>query len=247
MRRSGFSFQVQMELQNVLYISYLVPVSQVRQLVPKILPLNVIEKDKVFVSLVLLRCKGAGLPFLPFPRFSYNQINIRTYVKDPDTGRNGVYFLASGVNSFFISNIKRIFNLNWQYITTRYVETKGDHDRLHALRSTGMWCGDFTVDGHCDTGKITSVYPFNTVSAAMEYMVNPLLGFYGQQDKVRRFSIRHPEVLPAAAGVDRVTFPLLSMLELVDDDNLGSPDSVFVVPRARFRIQLPPGAVKPIW
>ena len=247
MRRSGFSFQVQMELQNVLYISYLVPVSQVRQLVPKILPLNVIEKDKVFVSLVLLRCKGAGLPFLPFPRFSYNQINIRTYVKDPDTGRNGVYFLASGVNSFFISNIKRIFNLNWQYITTRYEELEGEFNRLHNLRSTGMWCGDFTIDGHYDNEEVTSICSFNTVSAAMEYLVNPLLGFYGQQDKVRRFSIRYPEVLASTAVVDHISFPLLSMLELVEDDNLSSPDSVFIVPRAQFRIHLPPEAVKPIW
>lgn len=247
MKRSNFSFQVQMELQNVLYLSYLVPVSQVRQLVPKILPLNVIGKDKVFVSLVLLRCVKAGLPYLPFPRFTYNQINIRTYVRDPDSGRNGVYFISSGISSTFISYLAGAFNLMWQRINVEYDFLRDNFNRKRHLSSTGMWCGDFIIDARCTDDEIQKIPPFTDNVQAFNYLVQPLSGFYGQQDNVRKISIRHPEVCPQAVQVQEVSFPLLNTLEIVDENTTGRPDTAFVVPEAYFHIDLPPQKVTPIW
>ena len=247
MKRSQFSLQVQMKLQNVLYLSYLVPVSRVRQLVPKILPLNVIGKDKVFVSLVMLRCVNVGLPYLLFPRFAYNQINIRTYVKDPDTGRNGVYFISSGISSTFISYLTGIFNLMWQRINVKYEFQYDNYNQVRHLHSEGMWCGDFKIDAHPGGDEVEAISPFKSVSNMFNYLIQPLLGFYGQQDNVKKFSIYHPEVYPQAARVQEMSFPLLNMLELVDEEKTGSPDMAFVVPVADFHIYLPPQQVIPIW
>jgi hypothetical protein len=161
MKPSKFSFRVQMELQNVLYLSYLVPVSRVRQLVPKILPLNVIGGDKVFVSLVLLRSIKMGLPYLLFPRFSCNQICVHTYVRDPDSGTNGVYFISSGISSRIILYLGHIFHLAWQYINIDYESLREDFNQLSHLRSTCIWCGDFSVDVRCTGNEINAIQPFS--------------------------------------------------------------------------------------
>ena len=46
-------FSVEMELYDILYLSYLLPVSRVRPLVPDILPLATVGGDRVFFSVVI--------------------------------------------------------------------------------------------------------------------------------------------------------------------------------------------------
>jgi hypothetical protein len=67
--------RVEMSLHHVLYVSYLVPESRVRGLVPESLTLAVVERDSVFVSVVILRSAGVRLSSLPFLKFNYNQVN----------------------------------------------------------------------------------------------------------------------------------------------------------------------------
>ncbi len=246
-KMAGLSFSVRMQLHDLLYISYLVPVSRVRQLVPRMLPLNVIGKNKVFVSLVVLRCTDVHLSCFPLIRFAYNQINLRTYVRDPDTGANGVYFIASGVSSPWISNIAGLYNLSWQPINLRYSVIHKAESPVHPLRSKGMWCGDFSIHAQPAKEDVEHIYPFEKVAGAMEYMVKPLLGFYGQHDDVRKFRISHTEIRPYRATVEEVSFPLLNMLEIVDEEATSSPDAVFSVQRAEFQVFLPPRKVTPIW
>ena len=67
------AMSVHMTLRHVLYVSYLLPASQVRPVVPRVLPLAILEPDSVFVSVVCLACEGVRAAALPWPRFTYNQ------------------------------------------------------------------------------------------------------------------------------------------------------------------------------
>ena len=89
--------RVEMSLHHVLYVSYLVPESRVRQLVPEALPLAVVERDNVFISVVILQSTRVRLSSLPFPKFTYNQVNIRTYVLDPHSGQHAVFFALNPI------------------------------------------------------------------------------------------------------------------------------------------------------
>jgi uncharacterized protein YqjF (DUF2071 family) len=70
-----------MSLHHVLYVSYLAP---------EALPLAVFDRDNAFVSVVTLQSTGVRLSSLPFPEFTYNQGNIRTYVLDPRPGQQAI-------------------------------------------------------------------------------------------------------------------------------------------------------------
>lgn len=107
---------VRMTLNNVLYISYAALAKKLRKLVPEPLELATKGNGMAFVSVVILRSTRVRLRLLPFLRFSYNQLNIRTYVIDPLSGQNTVYFLHSGVTSAFISRVTRISGIPWQFI-----------------------------------------------------------------------------------------------------------------------------------
>jgi uncharacterized protein YqjF (DUF2071 family) len=104
---------VTMKLCDILYLSYLVPASRIRPFVPEILPMAYID-DRVFISIVIFHSSGVRLVNLPFLRFDYNQINLRTYIKDPQTKNHGVYFFCSGITSATIFFLSRFLNLPWE-------------------------------------------------------------------------------------------------------------------------------------
>jgi hypothetical protein len=54
-------FSVEMAMEDVLYLSYLIVVEQVRSFVPTILRLAEVAEGKVFISIVALRCHDVRL------------------------------------------------------------------------------------------------------------------------------------------------------------------------------------------
>ena len=101
---------VEMLLRDMLYVSYLVPGSRVRPMVPDSLPLATVDGTNVFVSLVIFRGKTAALSLLPSPRFPFDQVNVRTYVTDPVTGKPAVYFVNCGISNGLITFLYGLFS-----------------------------------------------------------------------------------------------------------------------------------------
>lgn len=138
-------FSVEMGLYDILYLTYLLPVSRVRSLVPDILPLATVGGDWVFFSVVTFHSRGVQLVGLPSLRFSYDQINLRTYVTDSYTGNHGVYFFRSGITSAITSLVTRFLKLPWENIT---LDVKAERDEgyhySHYIAS-GHWHGEIHI------------------------------------------------------------------------------------------------------
>jgi hypothetical protein len=235
--------QVHMMLHNVFYVSYLIPASRVRPIVPRELRLATIEENKVFVSAVALQCKGVKASVLPFPSFNYNQINVRTYVIEPQTRKQAVYFLKSGVTSALISLLTRTIGIPWQHIDFN-LQVSADEPTQTVCEFAGYWDGEFVIKARGTQVAPGHITPFEETKSAIDYLVRPLIGCFGREGQVRRFSIWHPEVTPFEGRLDRVNFPILTSLKLVDKKEITEPDSVLYVPRASFEIYLPPSKVK---
>ncbi len=240
---TGF-LRVEMLLRDVLYVSYLVHASRVRPMVPDILPLATLEGDNVFVSVVVLESTGVRLSYLPFPRFSYRQVNVRTYVTDPQTGNRAVYFLRSGVTSRFISRITGAIGVPWQHIECTVDVTADSHRYISSYEVSGYWDGEFSIEAEESILQPVQIPPFDKTEAAVDYLVRPLIGFMGQNGRVGRFSIWHPEVKPRAGEVGYFKFPLLDSMNLFDGKKSREQQSVLLVSRARFYIYMPPAKVK---
>jgi hypothetical protein len=234
--------RVEMALHNVIYLSYRLHHEIIRPLIPASLPLAVIEKDDVFISIVLLTSREVHPTIIPLPRFNYEQVNIRTYIQDPQTGEIGVYFLNSAVSSGFISSVTRSIGLTWEYRKIDRKETVGSDGRI-AIDIDGNWNEDFAVKVNSNTDEIPVSSPFKSVQEAADYLIRPLMGFFGDSHSLKRFKIWHPPVEPVSIKLVSIDFPLQRMLHLEHQINLLKPHSVFLVKNARFYIYLPPVSV----
>jgi hypothetical protein len=233
-----------MVLQNVFYISYLISASRVVPLVPEELPLAIIGQNKVFISVVALRSAGVRASLLPFPSFNYNQINVRTYVKDPQTGKQAVYFLKSGVTSGVVSLLTRIIGIPWQHIDFDMQVATNEPTYYTNCEVSGYWDGEFSLQARGTQTPPRHIPPFEETKSAIDYLVRPLIGCFGRKGRVRRFSIWHPEVTPFEGRLESFHFPVLNSLNLIDEKEMMDPHSVLFVPRARFDIYLPATRVK---
>ena len=236
--------RVEMSLHHVLYISYLLPKSRVRKLVPEELPLAVVDSDYVFVSVVILQSSGVRLSSLPFPKFTYNQVNIRTYILDPNSGQQAVFFLRSGVTSPVISLLTRSIGIPWQHISTELEISTDERGNCQSYRADGIWGQPFSVIAKCTPEQPITIATFEDANEAISYLVRPLMGFFGQKGKLRGFRIWHPEVQPHGGLIKQIQFPLLKSLNLLDESDISKPDSILLVPNAYFHIYMPPERVK---
>jgi len=230
--------RVEMILRHVLYVSYFVPASRVRPLVPDVLPLAIVGRDGAFVSVVIMQSTGVRFTPLPFLRFTYSQVNLRTYVTDPHSGNQAVYFLNSGVTSLPISLLVRTIHIPWEHISFDLKVKSDDHRHYVSYEASGHWRRDFSITAEETTMPLAQMPPFSDTQAAIDYLVRPLLGFFTHHGQLRRVSIRHQEVTPLAGQVHRFHFPILDSLNVVEKAMIESPHSVFFVPCARFYIYM---------
>jgi hypothetical protein len=236
---------VRMRLYHVLYVSYLVPAARVRPLVPDALPLAKVSSESVFVSLVAMQCSGVRSVFIPWPSFKYQQLNVRTYVKDPDTGRPAVYFFQSGVTSRMTAALTGLFGLSWQNIVLMLSLNRSEDGRYEEYAAKGSWHGDFSLLAQESAMEPEHGFPFDGVEALIDHLTGPLIGFAGAQGRTRRFEIRHKALGVQGGRLCDINFPFLAAMRLVEVEEMREPHNVLLVPEAEFTVCLPPRMVRP--
>jgi hypothetical protein len=173
-------------------------------------------------------------------KFGYNQCNIRTYVIDPITGQPAVYFISSGVTSRVISLATGTIGIPWEFIelTTDLGVSKG----IRSSSISGAWEGQFFIEVQADTDISDVPLFFQDRMAAVNFLIRPLIGFAGDEQRLMRFTIQHPEVQPESWSLMELDCPLFKRLVPIDD--FKNPHSVFYLPTADFSISLPPTRIK---
>ena len=237
---SNRPLNVRMTLRDVLYVSYALPAGRMRNLIPDNLSLATAGDDMSFISIVALHSTQVRLNLLSFLRFKYYQLNIRTYVKDPVSGKHAVYFLKSGVTSRFISLVTRMSGIPWQFIDlVTEINTQNEKDYFLA---SGNWEGRFSIKAQMLLNEAEETPFFENRETAVDFLVRPLIGFVGNNRRLGRFTIQHPKVEPQSCTLQELNFPLFASMGTVDE--LDKPHSVFYLPTADFSIYLPPRRIK---
>jgi hypothetical protein len=231
--------RIEMILKDVLYLSYLVPGDAVRPWVPETLSLATVGDDGAFISVVILKCCHVHATYFPLPRFNYEQINIRTYVKDPATGKQAVYFIRSAVTSRVVSALTKTIGLPWELAKLNLAISYDRSNQATVYSVAGNWQGTLSLKAEEFSALPSGMPPFADAREAIEFLILPLTGFFGQQDRVKGFHIRHPEMHSQTARLAEFTFPLLTNLGLIESTAIRNPHSVLYVPEAKFYIYLP--------
>lgn len=226
-------------LEDLLYISYLMPAVRIRGLVPSVLPLRTIG-DKVLVSVVVMRNTDVGPVWLPWPRQQYSQLNIRTYVNDPVTGGNGVFFFRSGITSLLSLALPRLLGLPWERIRL-HIETGPDPAGLRHYKANGDFDGKLTMEVREEKGT-KALEHFSSVHDAAVHITAPDVGYTAGTGRQRLlfFRVEHEFVEPVTCELINLQLPLLDQLGVVTFEEMRQPHSVFLVPKTRFLVHLPP-------
>jgi hypothetical protein len=229
-------------LKDLLYISYLVPSSRLRALVPSALPLRT-AGGETFISLVVMRNTSVGPVWLPWPRQHYNQMNIRTYVDDPITGKHGVFFFKSGITSLSALVVPRMIGLPWEKIDLQ-IRTEADSFGAYRYRADGDFHGRIMIEvGHLvqQQGMESSA----SIRDAAVHITTPDMGFVETtaRQQLLSFRVEHQFIEPVRCELLDFQFPLLERLGIIERGEMDKPHSVFLVPEAEFLVHLPPRRV----
>lgn len=218
---------VKMDLQNVLYLSYLVPVDRLRPLVPPGLRLNA-TGSAVFLSIVAMQCRKVHLSFLGWPSVSYDQLNLRTYVIDPKTGDPAVYFFRSGVSSNLIPVATRLLGIPWERISFS-LAAEQDGSGADFYKAAGDWNGEIEI-------QMKSAPAEDSDATVIDVITGPLAGFIGSGERLKRIAIKHQVLDVRRLSLLQIRFPLPVEAGLLAAPELEKPDSVLIVSESQFSV-----------
>lgn len=236
--------RIDMALEHVLYLTYEVPATVLRPFVPASLPLATAGDCRAFLSVVLLRCSRVHAACFPLLQFAYRQINIRTYVKDPVSGKPAVYFLHSAVTSPVISVMTRIIGLPWERANLDLNVAIPEEKSGFCYEATGHHQGDIVVQASDLEPLPAAMPPFANAQAAVTFLIFPLTGFFGSKGRVRGVHIEHAVLHPQRLTLREIKLPRLIDMTLLQESNMIRPHSVLYVAEANFRIYLPARTVR---
>ena len=234
------TFTVQMNIYDILYISYIIPEERLRPAVPDNISLVAPSQGKAIVSLVIFQSRNVRASFFPLFRFSYYQANIRSYIIDPLSKKNAVYFLRSGITSPFISAVTNLLQIPWQSISIRLDTEYNKEESFSRFAVEGHWEDEFNIVLKEKQSPMMNPEPFNTSEEAIRFLTGPSVGFYNTSGGLIRFEVKHSEIKPSIGAISAMRFPILLHSGLVTDEELLSPQSVLVAPDGHFRIYMPP-------
>jgi hypothetical protein len=235
------SFTVEMDIFDVLYLSYFIPEKRLRHTIPSHIPFALSYENKTIISLVIFRSINVASSLFPFLHFSYNQANIRTYVVDPITGSPAVFFIKSGITSAFVSFAARVLKIPWHSISMS-LDVRYENNRPVQYRVWGNWEEDFNIElerGHSPLDHD----PFQSMEERVRFLTGPAVGFYGASGKLIRFEVNHSAVKPSTGKLSTIQCPILVSSGLMNDKELLMPQSILMAPYGHFTVFMPPTTI----
>ncbi len=230
-----------MHLEDMLYVNYLVPGERIAGLLPGELKPALVGEGKVFLSLVIFKGNTRGLFHIPAPPVPFDQVNIRTYVVDPRSGKTAVYFIKCGIRGRFITFMyKALSGMPVEHCPFRITAEADEQGNYGSYRVKGLWRGPLTITAAGDSPVLTRFDPFESVDGALQYLVDPLAGFYRAWGGLRRLEIFHEPLKPGVCSAIDVSFPYLESMGLLSAGEIREPHNLLIVPQTPFEIFLPP-------
>ncbi len=232
-------------LTNFCMVSYAVPPERVRDYIPAGLDLDTRRDsrgdEKAFISAVIFKNDHIRLLPLPWPTFTFLQVNYRIYVRHKNTP--GVWFFYLAQDSKMAGFNRRIFGT-----PTFYAHMRQDCD-LDVQRGTSRYyrfdsdAPDHTL--HLDVEPASDLTDFDGLFSSAEEMEVFLgsrpEGYFNnlRKPEITGISVWHNVIRPHFGTARRAEFSVLSDRGLVTGEEQRRPYSVMLTPRTVLLGQLP--------
>ncbi|MCX5805985.1 MAG: DUF2071 domain-containing protein [Proteobacteria bacterium] len=235
------SFAVQMDIHDILYLSWLIPEKRLQPAIPAHMHFALTHEGQTIISIVIFRSKNVVSSFFPFLHFSYNQANIRAYVIDPVSGMPAVFFIKSGITSPFVSFVTGLLKIPWNSISM-CLDVRYKNDHLYQYHVEGNWEEHFNIELKEDFNPLDPA-PFQNLEEAARFLTCPAVGFYGRSEKLIRFEVNHSAIKPSNGRLISIQCPILVNSGLIINNELETPNSILIAPYGHFTVFMPPAMI----
>lgn len=233
-------------LEHFAIVTYAIPPERLRPLVHERFDLDSIKMDgksRALVSVVPFLDRDFHFARAPWLRFCFGQTNYRAYVMDTETGKRGVWFFGTTLDSWTVAMPHYLWSLPWYRGRTRFtcqydVAARRYTDyRAVTLSAWGPAMLELT-----DTGMPPAEIPgFTDLETAAIVLTHPLDGFFYRRDgALGSYSVWHDRLQPTVGHIVHAQIGLFDRLGLVPFAEQLQPHSVLIQPLTEFAIFLPP-------
>lgn len=225
-------------LEHFAVVTLRVDVEDLRRVVPsRFQPRTFTFADGTagaLVSVVAFVERDFAFRAVPFVRVSGALVDYRAY--GSVDGEPGVFVFATSLDHAVVVLPRVLWKMPWRrepvHIDGTWDEGPArlrittDGDRGLALDLTGRGVAIGELDGFADADE------------AIEVLTHPMVGWYGDDDDLRRYTVWHDVLEPQEAVVDELRIPTFATLGL--GGGAASVHSALLVERATFDIHTPP-------
>ena len=225
---------LKIDVQDLAVITWCVPVERIRRKLPpgyEVDSVRLESREFGFVSAVCFRNTNLRSALLPYPRFSFEQLNFRTYVRHK--GHNGVYFLASFLSSRTAALAQRTTIRNSfasRFLLKSDFGNQGYKRYFCSIESaeSGTY---FELRAQALPSPVRPKDPFNSETEASDFFTFRLHGF-GETPAgfIADQMVRHSRMNPWSGQLLLGRFDYLEREGLLKSNEVSSPYSVLVEP-----------------
>jgi hypothetical protein len=243
-QRTGW-LDIRSDLLHFALISYALPAERLRPHIPQRfeIPTFPIGGDRLALM--------SAVPFvdedfryyrlLPFIKWRFGQTNYRVYVVDRESGEHCVWFFGTTISSPVVYLARWLWRIPWHY--ARYevdcLFGEGSYQVYH-MSHRSEWASA-EIDLH-DSGEPAALADgFGSLAEQILILTHPVQGYFYRLDgRVGTYSVWHEPIALTVGRARRLYFGLYERLGLLTKEEMLRPHSVFICPRIRFDVHLPP-------
>jgi len=223
-------------IANLLLINYALPPERLQPHVPDSLPLRCFpapggEGEVAFLSVVWLRQRGLRAAALPWPRWTFEELNIRAYVDCG--GEPGVFFLAVEADTP-LTTWSRPLRLGWRRAE---IEISDSGDQYSAVAASAEGRSSCLARLGAPLTEGTSHFP--DAEAMQRFFTHPLRAAVRAGRSLRRIEVEHPPFAPRLAELGDAYCAPLERWDLLSREEQLQPHSALYQPASEFQIRLP--------
>ena len=232
-------------LQHFALINYAVPAQRLRPHIPTRFDIPEFEVDgrkQAFLSIVpFIDTDFRYIRLAPWLKFRFPQTNYRVYVIDRQTNQHVVWFFGTTLGSAVVYLARALWRIPWYYgrYSTNCRRENGRYTQFQYHTESRWATAEIDIQ---DTGQpLTIQQGFETLEEMQLILTHPVTGFYYRVDgRLGSYTIWHKLMEMTLAQPKHLYFALLDRLNVLTQEEMQQPHSIFITPAIEFDIHLPP-------
>ena len=226
-------------LEHFAVVTFRVDLEDLRQVVPsRFEPRPFTFADRAvgaLVSVVAFVERDFAFRAAPFVRVSGALVDYRAY--GSVDGESGVFVFATSLDHAVVVLPRVLWRMPWRREPVM-IDGCWDDGGPPRVRITTDGAGGLALDLTGTGAGIGALDGFAGPDEALEVLTHPMVGWYGDDDDLRRYTVWHDVLVPQEATVAEAQAPTFEALGL--GGGIAAVHSALLVERATFDIHTPP-------